>query len=189
MGVLSESCGTMDRTYFFRSLGEGRGVAFTAAVVQRRIESLWKSSPIDVRGFFPALLRPRRPASMAVPGIEQSSAWTSTSNFGGPTEACFSDERRILRVAGEDFEVPVDPRTFVVLVDEVAGVPLGRRICTTLVAVPLRPESDRSMLGRKEYGEARINWMRENQRVWREAVDADNTVRTFLDRREDDGSV
>jgi hypothetical protein len=144
MGVLSESCGSTERTYFFQSLREGGGVELAAVVLQRRQESRWKKGPVGAVGFFHHLFAhlfsdPRRKRVASRPDVPAAGAWSSTGDFGGPTEACFSAERRIVRVAAQDFALPSDPRTFVVLLDEVAGDQDGPRVSTTLIDVPSRP--------------------------------------------------
>ncbi|MCA0375304.1 MAG: hypothetical protein LCH84_06525 [Gemmatimonadetes bacterium] len=185
MGVLAESCGNLERTYFHRAHGEPRVVTLTAVVVQRRLEPLWTRNPIGALGVLAALFRRSRPTPPPKPSHEDDPArrWTSASNIGQPTEVCFSDDRRVVRVAGREFAVPLDPRTFVVLVDEVPGDPDNPRIVTTLIDVPPRPDASCPAPDRAERGQARVAWMRESQHAWAAAIDADPIVRRFLEAR------
>jgi hypothetical protein len=191
MGVLAESCGKMERTYFFHSRVDRRGVELIAVVLQRRLEATGGLEPDGIRGsrwrglasFAFALFRRRLVAPTPPrlrPDFDEMRAWTSTSNFGQPTEVCYSAERRVVRVARQEFTLPSDARTLVVLMDEMAGEPRTVRVETTVIDVSPLPEFDRAHSGKTERGRARVEWMRARQQAWAAAIDGDETVQRFL---------
>lgn len=182
MGVLSSFGGETERTYFFRSLDDGRGVELSAVVMQRHLESSLKKRRLGILGLISLLLGRRRP--MPKPPVDQESQWTSTSDRGRPTEVCFSAERRMVRVSGQDIAMPNDPRTFVVFADEIESDWRNARLTTTLIEVPVRPKLSMSALDKAERGQAYSKWMQENQRIWAQAIDADAVVRRFLENLE-----
>jgi hypothetical protein len=184
MGVLGESCGRMQHTYFFRSLADARGEELIAAVLQRLRVSLWKTTP---RSFISIFKRRPPPPPLPVPDIEQTRMWTSTIDFGQPTEACYSAERRIVRAGGQDFELPDVRRTLVVLLDEDSNTPAGQRVVTVLLDVAGRPEQQQVPMDRSDIGRLRVERMRANQVAWRRALDADETIRAFFVERGKDG--
>ena len=186
MGVLGCVSERMAQTYFFQTRRDTREAELLAVVVQRFLSPLVTRTPRNIFSLFK-----RRPAVVpaAGPTAEQMGEWTSMSDFGQKTEVYFSAERGMIRVAGKEFAVAADGRTFVMLLDENESLPWGRRMGTFTLHVPLRPEPAQLELGRTRYKQERLEWLRANHTAWQEAVSADETVRTFFREREDDGTV
>lgn len=148
-----------------------------AAVIHRGTEWGWKRVSL-----FSILVRKvfgRRSTIPKPPEKEPDLAWTSTSGFGGPFEVCFSQDRRVVRVVGQEFSLPPDDRTLIVLVHEGTDGPAAAQISTSVISVPARDgrppyQHDHTVMAR-----AMADWTRGNQQAWDAAVGADETVREF----------
>ena len=112
-----------------------------------------------------------------------------SAGANGEWETLYNRERRVVRVLGREYALPVDGRTLVLLVDEggTAGAAPTVRVRTVLVPslprAPTAPPFDGAAAG-SEAPAAAI----ERYGTWRAALRSDPEVRAFMDDAGDEGA-
>jgi hypothetical protein len=149
-------------------------VIWRGPVVPR--EWVWSSM---LRGQWPFGRRPsRRRVDEPLP-----EPWTAAADQGGPHEVLFSASRGIVQLRGQDYAVPTDGRTLVLLVQDPPDDSEDVGVEPYALAMPPRPAlaSERSWSRRKTTRRSLAHVEAMNE-VWHSVLERDPVISDFLRR-------